>query len=653
MTTTTETTIPLGRLVASEKNVRRIFNKNDRAELAASIEHHGLIQNLVVRKADKGNKYEVVAGGRRHDALNILMKEGRSIEGVAVTKDYPVRVVLKGEGSDTEISLAENVHRVAMHPVDEIVAYREMAEEGMEVENIAARFGQSAVTVRQRLKLASLSPRILDVLRANEISLAQAKALAISDDHAAQEQAWFEQPSWNHDPHSLRSFLTQAHVRATDRLVRFVGIDAYEQAGGTVLRDLFGEDTTTYLTDRPLLVKLATGQLETLADEVRQRGWKWVEISLEANAGYGVGHDRIRTASRALSEAEQAELDALGKEFDELAERMEAYEDEDDPELAADEQRQQAVSDRMEAIQTGVTSYDPQEMALAGCIIGIAHGGTVDFAQGLVKPEDQKALAALHNPEGQPAEGEDAGDGEGDREPAEPEGSGLSASLVEELTAIRTAAMRVELTGRPQVALAAILLPLVSRVFHDPYMRSRFDEAVEVSGKMRGLAMCIKEPDSCRALSAWNDVLEGWGHHIPGAYADLWPWLLEQDTDRLLDLLAVVTAANLNGVSARNDASKSRLEQAGQVAEAVELDMNAWWSPEAPFLSRLSKADIADVLREAGCSATAAKAVERAPKDEAVMLAGKELAGTGWLPVPLRRPERPAEAAEALAVAAE
>lgn len=635
MTTMTDTTIPLGRLVASRKNVRRITDKRDRVELAASIEHHGLIQNLVVRKADKGNKYEVVAGGRRLDAMTLLMKEGRSIQGIVVTKDYPVRVVEKGEGSDTEISLVENFHRVDMHPVDEVTAYRDLAEEGMEPENIAARFGQSVVTVRQRLKLASLSPRILDVLRADEMTLEQARALAISDDHAAQEQAWFEQSSWNRDPRSLRAFLTQAHVRATDRLVRFVGLEAYEQAGGTVLRDLFGEDATTYLTDRALLVKLATGQLEAVAAEINERGWKWAEISLEANSGYASGQGRIQPSSRALSEAEQAEVDALNAEFDALAERIEGY-GEDDPQIEADEQRQREVSDRLEAIQSGTYGYDPQEMALAGCIVGIAYGGTLDVTRGVVKLEDQKGLAALHGAEGQ--EDEDNGEG-GDASPAS-EPSGLSHSLVEELTAIRTAALRVELVARPQVALAALLMPMVSRAFHDHAIRMGLDNVVEVRGEMRDLTPSIKEPEACRALSGWKDIMEGWGHHIPGASADLWPWLLGQDIGKLVDLLAVVTAANLNAVSARYDSSKSRLGQAQQVAEAVKLDMSAWWSPEAPFLSRLSKAAIADVLREAGCSETAAKAVERSPKDEAVTLAEKELVGKGWLPVLLR----PAEA---------
>jgi ParB family chromosome partitioning protein len=77
-------------------------------------------------------------------------------------------------------------------------------------------------------------------------------------------------------------------------------------------------------------------------------------------------------------------------------------------------------------------------------------------------------------------------------------------------------------------------------------------------------------------------------------------------------------------------------------------DPSSW-----PFLSRISKADIADVLREAGCSDSAVKAMARSAKDEAVALAEKELAGKGWLPVPLRGREQSAEVGAALAVAAE
>lgn len=418
-------------------------------------------------------------------------------------------------------------------------------------------------------------------------------------------------------------------MRATDRLARYVGLEAYEQAGGGVLRDLFAEDATTYLTDRPLLVKLTSGRLEVVAEELRQRGWKWAEVSLESNISYGGGFGRIHARSRALEYAEQAELDALAAEFDALAERIEGH-DEGDAQLEADEQRQQEVSARIDAIQSASQTYDPQEVAMAGCLVGIGYDGTLEVVQGLVKPEDQKALAALRTPDGEQEGGEEA---ESDEE-AEPKARGLSASLVEELTAIRTAAMRVELVARPEVALAAILMPLLSRTFHAYALRSGMDAAVEVRGECLTLSTSIKEPDACRALSGWNDVIEGWSHHIPGEPAELWPWLLKQA--RLLDLLAVVTAANLNAVAGRYNASRSRLGQADAIAEAIGLDMKQWWAPEAAFLARLSKADIADVLREAGCSETAAKAVERSPKEEAVALAEKELAGKGWLPVPLR-----------------
>ncbi|PSM19842.1 ParB/RepB/Spo0J family partition protein [Nitratireductor sp. StC3] len=627
MTTTQnhEQTVPLGRLVPGRFNVRRVNGDAGKAALAASIEAHGLIQNLVVRKAAKGSKFEVVAGGRRLGALRQLLKDGRSVDGVAVDKDYPVRVVVQEEGNDTELSLAENVQREAMHPVDEVVAYRELVDGGMAVEDIAARFGQSVVTVRQRLKLASLSPRILDEMRDGNVTLEQAKALAITDDHAAQEAAWFERDGWSRTPANLRAQLTSDHVRPSERLVRFVGMEAYEQAGGTVLRDLFGEDGDTYLTDRDTLVRLANNSLQLVADELRDHGWKWVEVSLDANILHQGGFGRIHPVRRALTEAENAELAELSARFDELADVLEGYA-EGDPDIAVTEAQQVEVEQRIEAIRNGTASYQAEEQALSGCLVGIAYDGTLQVVRGVVKPEDRKALAALH------AEGE-PGDGSVD-ERQEPETRGMSAALVEELTAVRTAALRVVLANKPEVALAALLHPLVAEVFH-PY-HVRIGSAVEVRGQRKALEPSVKEPDACEALKGWLAVVEPWGDRIPGDSADLWPWLLAQDMATLTDLLAVVTAANLNGVEARHDASPARLAQAAQVAEAVALDMKAWWTPQETFLSRLSKADIAEAMREAGCPEDVAKAVEKAPKVEAVVLAVKALDGKGWLPPVLR-----------------
>ncbi|WSH67666.1 hypothetical protein U8Q05_28125 (plasmid) [Rhizobium ruizarguesonis] len=148
--------------------------------------------------------------------------------------------------------------------------------------------------------------------------------------------------------------------------------------------------------------------------------------------------------------------------------------------------------------------------------------------------------------------------------------------------------------------------------------------------------MAIKAPGAVRALGDWLAIKETWGDHLPGHPADLWAWLLDQPTARLLDLLAFVTAANLNAVKAMHDQSQGRLEQVENIATALGLDMRAYWTRDAAFLSRMTKSGIADVLSEAGCTPDAVRAVEKASKAEAVAEAEKLLSETDWLPGLLR-----------------
>ena len=615
--------IPLSRLVPSKANVRRVNAAVGVSELADSIEAHGLLQNLTVRKGKKG-KYEVVAGSRRLAALHLLVKEGRLAEDA----DIPCNV--RNDDNDTELSLAENVQREAMHVVDEILAYRELAENGMAPDIIASRFGQSVITVRQRLKLANLSPKVLDELRTDEMTIEQARALALSDSHDEQERVWFELPSYNRDPRSLRSMLTREHVRSTDRVARFVGVGAYEAAGGSIVRDLFGEDSSTFLTDPALLTRLAMVALEQAAEPLKSEGWAWVETSLETSALYNSGYGRIYPQTREFTDDEQAELSALGITFDEVQAQLEAYA-EGDPAIEVDEARLAEIEQHIAAIQNTARSYDPQEMTLAGCVIAIDHGGGLTINRGYVKPEHRETLAHLQRGETTDTDGDD--DSEPPASAPEPE-SGYSAALVEELTAIRTAALRVELANRPAIALVALLYPLVGRIFLSGYVS--YEAAVEISGQRRELAPSIKEPGEVRALAAWQAMKEAWGDTLPGQPADLWAWLLDQSTDKLLELLAFVTAANLNGVKAKHDQSRSRLENVEQIAVAVGLDMGAYWTADAAFLNRLSKAGIGEVLDEAGCAAQAIRAIEKALKAEAVAEAEKQLGGKGWLPTMLR-----------------
>ncbi len=615
--------ITLNRLMPSPANVRRVNSTVGISELADSIEAVGLLHNLTVRKGKKG-KYEVVAGSRRLAALRLLAKEGR------LEDDAEIPCNVRNTDNPTELSLVENVQREAMHVVDEILSYRQLAENGMAAETIAARFGQSVITVRQRLKLANLSPKVLDMMREDGMSIEQARALAISDSHEEQERVWFESPAYNRDARTLRAMLTSDHVRSTDRLARFVGLDSYEAAGGTTLRDLFNADSSTFLTDQPLLTKLAMDGLEQVAEPIKAEGWGWVETTLDASAIYQGGYGRIYAQTRTLTEDEQAELSALGESFDALQAQIEAYA-EGDAAIEADEERLVDIERRIAALQNAAKVYEPREMALAGCLVYLDPFGAAQVGRGYVKAEDKAALDQLQRgaPDDRADEVEAPTPSISDAQTC------YSAALMEELTAIRTAAMRVELANRPAIALAALLYPLVGRIFYTGYMH--FETAVEVSGQRRELAPSIKEPENARALGAWLAMKEAWGDTLPGQPNDLWAWLLDQPTDKLLELLAFVTAANLNAVDAKHDHSKQRLANAEQVAEAVGLDMRNHWSHTATFLSRLSKAGIAEVLDEAGCEPELVRVIEKASKADAVTEAEKQLASKEWLPPMFRR----------------
>jgi len=236
--------IPLSQLVPSADNVRKTGIHEGIESLAANIRAIGLLQNLQVRQTEKG-KYEVLAGARRHAALKLLVKQK------AFDKDSEIACNVIDNADGKEISLAENEMRLAMHPADQFEAFRALADQGRGPEDIAARFGVTPTLVRQRLKLASVSPKLMQIYRDEDMSLDQLMAFTLTDDHKAQETAWFEAQPWNRQPHTIRAHLTQAHVSARDPRVKFVGIDAYVAVGGAIIKDLFQSDHDGYLPTPP------------------------------------------------------------------------------------------------------------------------------------------------------------------------------------------------------------------------------------------------------------------------------------------------------------------------------------------------------------------------------------------------------------------
>ena len=155
--------VPLDRLVLSEANVRTVRHEDGLDELAALIASQGLLQRLCV-VAGAGDRYAVVAGGRRLRAMALLVQRG------AWAVSQPVECRLFDAAQALEVSIAENSGREAMHPADQMAAFRRLIKGGASVAQVAGRFGVSALTVERRLKLARLAPRFLDLYRAERIA---------------------------------------------------------------------------------------------------------------------------------------------------------------------------------------------------------------------------------------------------------------------------------------------------------------------------------------------------------------------------------------------------------------------------------------------------------------------------------------------------
>lgn len=601
------TNIPLNKLSVWTGNVRKTHNKAGIEELAASIKAHGLQQNLVVRK--DGKKFAVVAGGRRLKALQLLAKSGDLDAAYAV----PCRIT-EGD-NDTELSLAENVMREDMHPADQFEAFRKLTDEGMPVADIAVRFGCSEAHVTKLLKLARVSQKIIKAYRNGDLTLECVMAFTVTDDHEAQEKVLAEFNPDRHDARDIRDSLTENDVAVTDKRVKFVTLKAYEKAGGTVKRDLFSEDDKgLYLENPALLDTLAIEKLAKPAETVKTEGWKWVQVSIDFGYEQSTQFKRIYAEPVPLTADEQKKLDSLQAEYAAL--------DDNGNESEEASERMSELDKLISEIEERDGVWTPEQLAIAGAVVFIGHDGKVRVEHGFVKPEDMpKTSKKAQN-------GKTAGGNAVEEATEEPQGSGLSAALVESLTSHRSAAIAASLLEQPDKALATVVYELVMDVFSHGH-----GTVLELTAKVQSL----KAVEGSMALSKLEQARENWGQRIPGTPDAIWQWCLEQDQSVLLDLLAFCAARMVNAVQHKQDrADNDRLEHANSLGRAVSLDMKAWFTPSSDnYFGRVSRTLILEALVEAR-KQPVAPAWEKLKKAELSALAEREIAGTGWLPVILR-----------------
>jgi ParB family chromosome partitioning protein len=633
--------IPFNRLVLSQANVRRIKAGVAIEELAEDIARRTLLQSLTVRPVcdDSGAEtgmYEVPAGGRRYRALELLIKQKR------LARTAPVPCIVRTDGIPEEDSLAENVQRASLHPLDQFRAFLTLREKGQSEEDIAAAFFVSVNVVRQRLKLAAVSPKLLEVYAEDGINLDQLMGFTVNPDHERQEQVWEAlQRLHVKEPYQIRRMLTEGAVRASDKRAQFVGIDVYQEAGGTVLRDLFEPDDGGWLQEPTLLDKLVAERLDREAEVVRAEGWTWVEVAPDFPHGHTYGLRRLSGTEVALTDEETASREALKAELEKLEE---AHADADEIPEEVDT-RLGEIESALEAFEQRPVLYDAAEVGRAGAFVSIDSAGVLKVERGYVRSEDEPSVEAAEPDQagGDPVDPETIRNEEGvtatdpaAEEPEEDEGARpLSDRLMTELTAHRTLALREAVANNPDVAVLAALHVLCLKLFY----RYGLDSCLEIEPKrviFGSHAPGLADTPAAKAIDERHDRSAAQMPKEPDA---LWDVLAGLDSDSRQVLFAHCVALTINAVYQPYDRRPKAIAHAGRLAQAVSLDMAAaGWRPTVDsYLGRVSKARIIDAVTEAK-GEPAANRLRHLKKVEMAQAAEKLLSGTGWVPEPLRTP---------------
>jgi ParB family chromosome partitioning protein len=253
-----------------------------------------------VQPSDNGDTpYGVVAGGRRLAALQLLAQRNELPESLAAD-GIPCRLITDDDVA-LEASTAENTLREAMHPADQFDAFHAMIQTGKPIADVAAHFGVEPIVVKQRLKLANVNPQLVQIYREDGMSLEQLQALALTDNHEAQRQAWFTaQHDYERSPRDLRERITQREIESASTrspLRRPRGVRSRRRP---VRRDLF-TPAARLAAGQGAARRLALDKLEVLAQAERDAGWSWAEARITMD--YGQLAEYPRTPARATSTA--------------------------------------------------------------------------------------------------------------------------------------------------------------------------------------------------------------------------------------------------------------------------------------------------------------------------------------------------------------
>lgn len=589
-------------LVRSRYNVRR--KRTALGQLKALIRSQGLLQNLVgywqLADGKATGLIEIVAGERRMDSIGELLEEGQ------LPHDYDIPVLIVSEQEAIGISLAENMGREPMHPADVFDAMFALANAGRDADELALAFGTDTAAVRRWLRLARVAPMLLELYRRDEATYDQMAALAVSEDQEAQVRAWEGLPPHERSAWRLKNLLTQGEINVrTDRVARFVGVAALEQAGAVIRRDLFSAQDDGYLADPARLEELAVARLERLARRVRGEGHAWVAVVLRAEHAFIAGYGRAPLCDLTPDAAQQARLDAIDAEREALT--MATNGNLTDKERARRERQLRMLRERRQAVERELVVPEAQYAGLSGALVTLDSEGHPVIHRHLIRPEDKPHAAPTKGAKGE--------------RPLHPE------RLIRQLTAHRTLALAATVAVQPHVALAVAVQSL---------WRGLSGGRKNAAGIVLSAYQCPEELRASPATAALTACEQRLDPASMPAGLPL-PWLMAQTPDTLLTMLAFAVARSLDTVQG-DESTHGAYEE---LAAAVQLDMRDWWQPTAKeYFSHLTKARLIEVVT-ANLSQHAAVPLEGVSKEVAAQMVERAFAESGWLPTLLCRPQLP------------
>lgn len=664
----TEMDIAFNKLHISSKNTRtKPHTQQDIECRAASITAYGLLNRLqVIAEAVPGTdkEYGIVAGGGRYLSLELLFNKG------VLPADYPVKCNLRPVDEAIAISLVENSNRADLHEADEFVAFKAMVDEGKAVDTIAEHFGISVRTVQQRLRLGGLHPQLIDLYRNGKLDAEQVRAFCRTTDQARQLQVWNSLTQYERSAWHIRNRLARETLDTSDPMVKFVGLNLYREAGGTVTSDLFSQGDEGAIEDIALLHQLAVDKLHGIANDiVASEGWSWSDIAESFAWRQYPDFEQAKAERREPTEQEQARLDQITAELGQLTEKRDSlYEaldqqgDHEEGEDVADAAEQagpgstdssatlqhqvneveaqiDALESAVDELRASFVAYADDVRATGGVIVALDGRGGVEVVRGLIRravaePGESSTQAATGSA---PSSGMAAASATShftsgfETTPAKKGRPEISERLANQLSAHRTAAMQALMMNRPDVAMAVTVQRLLEAVSR----RHRYsdNDVLKISGRSSLDSLHEKAPDlkGMRASVEIKSRIDMWRTRIPAKASDELGWLLSLDSTELHELFALCVALSLDATT--GDASRS---MGAEIADALKLDVADFWeATEVSYFGSVSKDAIIAAVDEA-CGAGNGMPIVKMKKGEATKYAEQKLAGMRWLPVMLR-----------------